>query len=59
MSHVAQKMSHVVQKSEPCGIKKRAIWHLPFLYKRWYNFSQVKNAMEKFEMKKTFGVLIL
>jgi hypothetical protein len=38
MSHVAQKMSHVAQKNEPSGIKNRAVWHLPFLYKYWYNF---------------------
>jgi uncharacterized repeat protein (TIGR02543 family) len=32
-------MSHLVQKNVPRGIKNRAVWHLPFLYKWWYNFS--------------------
>jgi len=30
MSRMAHKMSHVAQKSEPCGSKKRAVWHLSF-----------------------------
>jgi len=49
MRHVAQKMSHVVSKNAPCGIKKRAkwcknraVWHLPFSYKRCYNFSLIR-----------------
>jgi len=31
-------MSHMAHKNAPCGIKNRAIWHLPFSYKYWYNF---------------------
>jgi len=32
-------MRHLAHKSEPCGIKNRAIWHLPFPHKRWYYFT--------------------
>jgi len=46
------KMSHVAHKNEPCGIKNRAIWHLPFLNKYCYNYSHKTDKGEIYHEEK-------